>query len=42
MASSKGPDGEKNWVESWGDAIQLILDVDTFVLGGHMYPDYGE
>ena len=39
---TQGPDGEKDWVESWADAIGLIPDVDTFVLGGHMYPDYGE
>jgi dihydrofolate reductase len=38
----EGPSGEKDWVDSWADAIQLIPDVDTFVLGGHMYPDYGE
>ena len=39
---TQGPHGEKDWVDSWADAIQLIPDVDTFVLGGHMYPDYGE
>ena len=38
---TQGPNGEKDWVDSWADAIQLIPDVDTFVLGGHMYPDYG-
>jgi dihydrofolate reductase len=38
----EGPNGEKDWVDSWADAIQLIPDVDTFVLGGRMYPDYGE
>jgi dihydrofolate reductase len=38
----QGPNGEKDWVDSWADAIELIPDVDTFVLGGHMYPDYGE
>jgi dihydrofolate reductase len=36
------PDGKTDWVESWADAIQLIDDVDTFLLGGHMYPGYGE
>jgi dihydrofolate reductase len=35
-------DGKTDWVDSWADAIQLIDDVDTFVLGGHMYPGYGE
>jgi dihydrofolate reductase len=39
---TQGPHGEKDWVDSWSDAIELIPDVDTFVLGGHMYPDYGE
>src|SRR5437762_6766748 len=39
---TQGPKGEKDWVDSWADAIQLIPDVDTFVLGGHMYPDYAE
>lgn len=34
--------GKTDWVESWADAIQLIDDVDTFLLGGHMYPGYGE
>lgn len=31
-----------DWVESWADAIQLIENVDTFLLGGGMYPGYGE
>lgn len=35
-------DGKTDWVESWSDAIQLIEDVDTFLLGGKMYPGYGE
>ena len=39
---TQGPQGEKDWVDSWADAIELIPDVDTFVLGGRMYPDYGE
>ena len=40
---TQGPDrGEADWVDSWADAIQLIPEVDTFVLGGHMYPGYGE
>jgi dihydrofolate reductase len=39
---TQGPDGEKDWVDSWADAIGLIPDVDTFVLGGRMYPGYGE
>src|SRR5512138_216759 len=39
---TQGSDGEKDWVGSWADAIGLIPDVDTFVLGGRMYPGYGE
>ena len=39
---TQGPNGEKDWVDSWADAIELIPDVDTFVLGGRMYPGYGE
>jgi dihydrofolate reductase len=38
----EGPSGEKDWVDSWADAIQLIPDVDTFVVGAGMYPGYGE
>jgi dihydrofolate reductase len=38
---TQGPHGEKEWADSWADAIALIPDVDTFVLGGRMYPDYG-
>ena len=37
----QGPEGEKDWVGSWADALGLIPDVDTFVLGARMYPDYG-
>jgi dihydrofolate reductase len=35
-------DGKTDWVDSWADAIQLIDHVDMFLLGGHMYPSYGE
>ncbi|MEH6307753.1 dihydrofolate reductase family protein [Olivibacter sp. CPCC 100613] len=35
-------DGKTDWVESWADAIQLIDNIDTFLLGGNMYPGYGE
>jgi dihydrofolate reductase len=38
----QGPEGEKDWADSWASASALIPDVDMFVLGGHMYPDYGE
>ena len=36
------PDGKTDWVDSWADAIQLIDNVDMFLLGGNMYPGYGE
>ena len=39
---TQGPNGEKDWADSWASALELIPDVDTFVLGGRMYPDYGE
>lgn len=39
---TQGPNGEKDWVDSWADAIELIPAVDTFVLGGRMYPGYGK
>ena len=38
----QGPEGEKDWADSWASAIGLIPDVDMFVLGARMYPDYGE
>ena len=38
----QGPEGEKDWADTWASAIGLIPDVDTFVLGARMYPDYGE
>src|SRR5512134_2460891 len=38
----EGPHGEKDWADSWASAIELIPDVDTFVLGARMYPGYGE
>jgi dihydrofolate reductase len=37
----QGPKGEVDWVDSWADAVDLIPEVDTFVLGGGMYPGYG-
>jgi dihydrofolate reductase len=39
---TQGPNGERDWADSWASAIELIPDVDTFVLGAHMYPGYGE
>ena len=38
----EGPEGEKDWAESWASALGLVPDVDMFVLGAGMYPDYGE
>jgi dihydrofolate reductase len=35
-----GPDGEADWVDSWADSFDLLPDVDAFVLGGGMFPDY--
>jgi dihydrofolate reductase len=35
-----GPDGEVDWVDSWADGLDLLPEVDTFVLGGGMFPDY--
>lgn len=37
---SRGPEGEADWVDSWADGLQLLPAVDTFVLGGGMFPDY--
>jgi len=39
---TQGANGDQDWVDSWADALQLIPNVDTFVLGGRMYADYGE
>ena len=35
-----GPDGESDWVDSWADALDLLPEVDAFVLGGGMFPEY--
>jgi dihydrofolate reductase len=35
-----GPDGEADWVDSWADGLGLLPQVDAFVLGGGMFPDY--
>jgi dihydrofolate reductase len=37
-----GPEGESDWVDSWSDALGLLPAVDTFVLGGGMFPQYGQ
>jgi hypothetical protein len=35
-----GPEGESKWVETWADGLDLLPNVDAFVLGGGMFPDY--
>jgi dihydrofolate reductase len=35
-----GPEGEAEWVDSWADGLELLPQVDTFVLGGGMFPEY--
>jgi dihydrofolate reductase len=35
-----GPDGEADWVDSWADGLELLPEVDAFVLGGGMFPEY--
>jgi dihydrofolate reductase len=35
-----GPEGEVDWVDSWADGLELLPQVDAFVLGGGMFPDY--
>ena len=34
------PKGEAEWVDSWADGLELLPPVDTFVLGGGMFPAY--
>ena len=34
------PNGEAEWVDSWADGLELLQPVDTFVLGGGMFPGY--
>lgn len=35
-----GADGAANWVDSWADGLSLLPEVDAFVLGGGMFPEY--
>jgi dihydrofolate reductase len=35
-----GSEGEVDWVDSWADGLELLPEVDAFVLGGGMFPDY--
>jgi dihydrofolate reductase len=32
--------GGADWVDSWADGLDLLPPVDTFILGGGMFPDY--
>ena len=34
------PEGESDWVDSWADGLELLPEVDAFVLGGGMFPEY--
>ena len=34
-----GPEGESEWVDSCADGLDLLPEVDAFVLGGGMFPD---
>jgi dihydrofolate reductase len=33
-------EGEVDWVDSWADGLALLPEVDAFVLGGGMFPEY--
>jgi len=33
-------EGDAEWVDSWADGLGMLPPVDTFVLGGGMFPDY--
>ena len=35
-----GSEGESDWVDSWADGLDLLPNVDAFVLGSGMFPDY--
>src|SRR5262245_43467268 len=37
-----GPEEESDWVDSWADALDLLPPVGAFVLGGGMFPQYGQ
>ncbi len=37
---SLGPDGNADWVDSWADGLELLPEVDAFVLGAGMFPGY--
>lgn len=33
-------EGQADWVDSWADGLGLLGQVDAFVLGAGMFPDY--
>lgn len=38
----EGPDGDVEWIDDWKDPFDLLGRVDTFILGGGMYPGYAQ
>lgn len=36
----EGPNGEIDWIKSWGDRFDILPEIDTCLLGGGMYPGY--
>ncbi len=38
---TQGAEGEKDWADSWASSLALVGEVDTFIVGGGMYPGYG-
>lgn len=38
----EGANGELDWIDSWEDPFDLLDRVDTFILGGGMYPGYAQ
>ncbi len=36
----EGPNGEVDWIDSWEDPSEITQQVDTCILGAHMYPGY--
>jgi dihydrofolate reductase len=37
-----GPEGDADSFDSWADGLELLPPVDAFVLGGGMFPGYGQ
>jgi hypothetical protein len=36
----EGPNGEREWVDTWEDPFDLLPQIDTCILGRGMYPGY--